>query len=394
MLTNIQIKTAVPKDKLYRIADSHGLAIEITPSNNKHWRYRYRFHGKASMISIGPYPLISLADARSIRDKYRLLLLDGINPSEYKSESRKNAILEKERLVTFAEMFEQWHTQNSDSWSPSHANKVFRQIHKHVLPFVGNKSIDSISTQHMVSVFKRIESYGIIETLEKVRGYTSRIFRYCVGLNLIRIDPTRDMPRDLFKKKQTSNFAHLTDTREIGKLLKLIDNYNGIPQIEVALQMAPHVFLRPAELAQLQWDEVDFENNYIKINADRMKMGLPHIVPLTQQTTHLLKRIEPITSSGNLVFPSNSKPTKSISPESLRAALRRMGVDKETHTTHGFRHMASTRLYEMGYRGDVIERQLAHGERNKVKATYNHAEYLDERRTMMQAWSDYLDKLK
>ena len=394
MLSNAQIKNAKPREALYRIADSHGLAIEITPKNKKLWRYRYRFHGEASMISLGPYPLISLSDARILRDKNRLLLLQGINPSEHKSDSLRQAKTEQEKLVTFSEVFQHWYDQNSLNWSPAHVKKVMNQMGNHVLPFIGNRAVTKISTQDTLTVFQRIDQNGTIETLDKVRGYTSRVFRFAVGLGLINSDPTRDMPRDLFKKKKSNNFAHLTDSNDIGNLLRLIETFEGSIQVETALKMAPYVFLRPVELAQLQWNEVYFEDSQIKIKAQRMKMGQPHIVPLTTQTTRLLNKIKPITSHSAFVFPNTRNPQKSISPDSLRVALRRLGVSKDTHTTHGFRHMASTRLYEMGFRGDVIERQLSHGDTNKVKAIYNHAQYLEERREMMQKWANFLDELR
>jgi len=211
---------------------------------------------------------------------------------------------------------------------------------------------------------------------------------------LLVVDPTRDLPSDIFKKKKVKNFAHITNPVEIGKFLRVVDNFEGSIQVGIALKIAPHVFLRPSELAQLPWNEVDFENKQIKISKERMKMSSAHIVPLSPQVLGLLEKMHQSSGNNKYVFPSISNPNKSISPESLRSGLRRMGIKKDTLTTHGLRHMASTQLHEQGFRSDIIERQLSHGEKNKIKAVYNHAEYLEERREMMNKWSDYLEGLK
>ncbi len=394
MLTDTKIKNSKPKDKLYRMADSNGLAIEITPSGIKHWRYRYRFNGKASMISLGKYPKVGLKDARYRRDEQRELLERGINPSEYRSQKTSQEKIEKEKQMPFREMFYKWFDQNNTSWSEKHANKVMNQCKRHLLSHIGDMPIDSITPQDILWAFKKIEELNIIETLEKVRGYTRRVFKYGVGLGILSVDPTRDLPDDIFRKKQVKNFAHITDPQEIGELLRTIDKFEGSFQISTALKMAPHVFLRPSELTGLKWDEVDFGTKQIKIPKERMKMSVDHIVPLSSQVLAMLKQTYRVNGDGAFVFPSITNPNKSISPESLRAGLRRLGIDKDTLTTHGLRHMASTQLHEQGFKSDVIERQLSHGERNKVKAVYNHAEYLDERRDMMNKWSDYLDNLR
>jgi len=394
MLTDTKIKALKPKDKIYRRADSNGLAIEITPTGLKHWRYRYRFDGKASMISFGKYPIIGLKTARTMRDEYRELLVKGINPSDYKAKKAFQNKLDNDRKITFGELFDKWYDQNKDNWSANHSKKVMNQCQKHLLSHIKNKSIDSITPQDMLWVFKKIEELGIIETLEKVKGYAGRVFKYAVGLGLLITDPTRDLPSDIFKKKTVKNFAHITSAAEIGKLLRTIDKFEGSIQVGIALKMAPHVFLRPSELAQLSWNEIDFKNKQIKIPKERMKMSSAHIVPLSMQVLSMLEQMHKISSNHKYVFPSVTNPNKSISPESLRSGLRRLGVDKDTLTTHGLRHMASTQLHEQGFNSDIIERQLSHGEQNKIKAVYNHAEYLEERRDMMDKWSNFLDSLK
>ena len=291
-------------------------------------------------------------------------------------------------------MFNQWFELNKESWKPNYQQDLIKRSKKHLSPYIGNRNVSEITSQEMLGVFKIIESAGTIDTLHKVKGCASRVFRYCVGLGIIEHDPTRDLPNEIFKRKKVTHLAHITDPKEIGGLLRMIDEYQGTYQIENALKMAPYLFLRPGELAGLEWNEVDLKDKLIRINAKRMKMKTTHLVPLCPQVMSLLENLKNIKTGSGFVFPSLRSNARHISPESLRAGLRRMGISNEEMTTHGFRHMASTRLYELGYKGDVIERQLAHGERNKIKAAYNHAEHLEDRRIMMNEWANYLDNLK
>jgi len=394
MLTDTKIKSLKPKDNLYRRSDANGLAIEITPAGLKYWRYRYRFNGKASMISLGKFPNIGLKTARLLKDECRDLLTSGINPSEHKANKTYRDKLESDRKMTFGKLFYKWHAKNKDNWSDKHSMKVLRQCERHLLSYIKNKSIDAITPQDMIQVFMEMNELGIIETLEKVRGYASRIFKYGVGLGLLPNNPTADLPNDIFKKKKVTNFAHITDMEELAKVLHTIDKFKGTIQVGTALKMAPHVFLRPTELAELLWNEVDFEKKQIKIPKGRMKMAFPHIVPLSSQVLSMLRQMHRISGDRQYVFPGVANPREGISPDSLRMALRRLGIDKDTLTTHGLRHTASTQLHEQGFNSDAIERQLSHGDKNKIKATYNHAQYLDERRDMMNKWSDFLTKIK
>ena len=356
MLTDTKIKAAKPRDKLYRMADSNGLAIEIMPTGIKHWRYRYRFDDKASMISLGKYPTINLKTARNLRDEQRALLDQGLNPSEHRTQKAFQDKLERNKQMDFNALFYQWFEQNEHTWSDNHKKKVMNQCRRHLLKHIGTKPIDDIATQDILWVFKTIEKLGVIETLEKVRGYTRRVFKFAVGLGLLSADPTRDLPDDIFKKKTVKNFAHITKPADIAKLLQAINKFEGSLQVGIALKMAPHVFLRPSELAKLHWSEVNFDNQQIKIPEERMKMSQAHIVPLSGQVIRLLKQMHEVSGDGEYVFPGVANPNKSISPESLRSGLRRIGIDKETLTTHGLRHMASTQLHEQGFKSDIIER--------------------------------------
>jgi len=384
MLTNTQIKNLKPKEKLYRVLDSHGLYIEISVAGAKIWRQRIYINKKENMLTLGNYPDISLLDARQLRDSNKKLISMGIDPTETELVSHGDQI-------TFKDMFHVWHKQMNDSWNVGYSLDVTQRAEKYLLPFIGSKDIKTITPKNMLSLLKSIEDRGVIDTLQKVKGIASRVFRHAVGLGLIDFDPTRDLPKDIFKKKVSKHYATITDPSEIGGLLRMLDSYKWSPDIGAALRLAPHIFLRPSELSGLKWSEVDFNENMIRISPDRMKMKRTHLVPMSKQVTQILQSIK---TDREFVFASPRTLTKHINPESLRAGLRRLGINRDELTTHGFRHMASTRLNELGFNSDIIERQLAHCEQNKVKAAYNHAEYITERKLMMQAWSDYLDQLK
>jgi integrase len=385
MLTNTKIKSLKPKEKLYRELDSLGLYIEVNKSGRKTWRQRFYIDKKENMLTLGTYPEVSLLEARQARDHNRQLISLGIDPS--KSEEDTNTASGQ----TFKEMFDVWHEHMCDNWNEKYAEDVIQRTERYLLPYIGTKEIDLITSKDMLTLFKSIEKRGVIDTLHKIKGIASRVFRHSVGMGVIETDPTRDLPSDIFKKKQTKHYSTITDPREIGGLLRMLDTYRWSPDVAAALKLAPHLFLRPAELAGLMWKEIDFNDNIIRIEPERMKMKRTHLVPMSKQVSSMLLSIK---TNNDFVFISPRGRSRHITPESLRAGLRRLGLTNDDITTHGFRHMASTRLNELGFKSDVIERQLAHCETNKVKAAYNHAEYLQERKKMMQYWSDYLDKLK
>lgn len=387
MLTDTQIKNLKAKDKLYRKTDSHGLTLEIARSGSKIWRLRYRFDGKYNMITLGHYPEMSLLNARQARDKNKQLIKQGTNPKEFK-------ITNISKSKTFKDVFIEWHLNKKDEWSANYAHDVIQRAECYILPFVGSKPIKDITTPDMLQILKNIENRGLIDTLEKIKGIASRVFSYAVGMGILTVNPVRDLPSDVFRKKKQQHYATITDPREIGWLLNIIDGHKGGYQVRTALTLAPYVFLRPGELTGLTWDEVDLNDKLIRISGVRMKMNKDHIVPMSGQVFNILSELNNIDTGSKYVFPSPRNKNKCITTNSLLTALRSLGINKEQFTTHGFRHMASTRLNELGYRSDVIERQLAHTESNKVKAAYNHAEHLEDRKKMMNEWGDYLDKLK
>ena len=387
MLTDIQIKSFRPKEKLYRRTDSHGLTLEIAVSGSKIWQYRYRFDDKPTMITLGHYPSMSLLDARQARDANRQLLNQGINPKDNKTKETLSGKI-------FSNVFVEWHNNKKDEWSRSYANDVIQRADCYLIPFIGDKLMSEITTPDMLRLLKQIEQRDLLDTLEKIKGIANRVFSYAVGMGYITVNPVRDLPRDVFKKKNQQHYSTITDPKEIGFLLRSIDGHKGSYQVRAALILAPHLFLRPGELVGLTWNEIDFNDKLMRIDSARMKMKLSHIVPLSNQTLDILTELSHIKTGSQFVFPSPRNKNKCITTNALLTSLRSLGFSKEQFTTHGFRHMASTRLNELGFRDDVIERQLAHTDSNKVRAVYNHAEHLDDRIDMMQQWSDYLNKLK
>ena len=385
MLTDTQIRNLKSKDKLYRITDSHGLTIEIAISGSKIWIHRYRYKDKSTMMTLGHYPEMSLLDARQARDINKQLLKQHLNPKDNKNKLASNSL-------DFNEVFLQWHDKNT--WSEGYAIDVIQRAECHLLPFIGNQKIDDITTPDMIKVLKRIEEADKLDTLDKIKGIASRVFKYAVGMGYITVDPIRDLPKDIFKKKQQQHYATITDPKEIGWLLRTIDGHKGSWQVRSALLLAPYVFLRAGELAQITWDEVDFNDKLIRISGDRMKMKLDHLVPMSKQVFGVLKELSQIQTNSEFVFPTPRNKNNSITTNSLLTSLRSLGISKEQFTTHGYRHMASTRLNEMNINKDAIEMQLAHRDSNAIRDRYNHAHYLDDRKDMMQIWADYLDKLK
>jgi integrase len=392
MLTNIKIKNLKPKNKEYSVADSNGLSIYITSNGVKKWRFRYRFLNKASMIALGKYPAVSLYDARKLRDKYQESLAKGVNPSVYKKQQR----IEMQEKVTFNQAFYTWFDRHKDEWSERTSKKNVRAFEKHIFPYIGNTPVEDIKPLDMLNIFRVMDDNNIPEVLKKVKGWSSRVFKDCVVSQLIQYDPIASLSNDSFKKYRPKNYATITSPNEIAGLLKTMSMYKdrGTYQVAEALNLSPYLMLRPGEVASLTWNEVDFKSKIIRKEASGMKMRKAHLVPMSKQVYKTLKEIKKLGLSQTYVFPSPVKSNSSICTESIRAALRTLGIKKEAFTAHGFRSMASTLLNELGFNSDWIEKQLAHNDSNRVRAAYNHADYLTERTDMMQKWADYLDELR
>ena len=387
MLTDTKVRNLKPQDKLYRVADSHGLAIEVNPNGSKLWRHRFRYNNKATMMSLGSYPMVSLLEARQKRDSNKQLLSEGVNPARAQSKFDNTK-------PTFKEMFEQWIENKRDEWSSGYIEDTQQRANNYLMPTLGKLPIEDIKSPDMRNLLLKIQSSGKLDMLQKVKGIANGVFKYSVGMGVISVNPVRDLPNEIFKKKPVKHYASITDPKEIGILLDKLEEYNGSYEVNNALKLAPHLFLRPSELTGLLWSEVDFDEKIIRIGEERMKMKRTHIVPMSKQVLGMILKISKFNTESLYVFPGPRNINKPITPDSLRLAIRRLGIDKDTFTTHSFRSMASTRLNELNYRADVIEIQLAHAEGNKIRGAYNHAQYLSERVKLMQDWSNYLDKLQ
>ena len=389
-LTDTAIRNAKPKDRQYKLSDEKGLYLLVKKSG-KYFRLDYRYVGKRKTLAIGVYPEVTLAGARQERDDARKLLRKGVDPSQNKKKTKTT--LRELAVNNFEAVGREWFDKNRNVWTEKHATSVIRRLELNVFPWIGNRPIKLIAAPELLEVLLKIECSGAIETAHRIKQICGQVFRYAIATARAERDPSADLKGALAPVKPKS-MATITDLKRIGGLLRAISDYDGQIATICALRLAPLVFVRPGELRHAEWLEIDLDNAEWKIPAEKMKMRSTHIVPLSKQAIEIFRTIEPITGDGRYVFPSLRSTARPMSNNTVNAALRRMGYSKEEMTGHGFRAMASTILHEQGWPSDMIERQLAHAERNSVKAAYNHAEYLPERRKMMQQWSDFLDALK
>lgn len=387
MLTNTAAKNAKAKDKDYKLGAGGGLFLLITKAGGKYWKLKYRIDGKEGRYSIGKYPDLSLKDAREKTLDVRKLIDQGIHPKLY--DRRVEQQRRTEASNTFRVISEQWLEIKNTQWSKPHANSVKRSLENNVYPEIGDLSIKEIVPSDILQMLRKIEARGAYELTSKVYQRTRAIFRFAVTESIITINPAAELS-DALKKAQHKNHNHVS-IDELPNLLKAIDTYDGHLVTKYALQLLSLVFVRTGELRTLEWSDVNFEKKIIEIPSDRMKMNHPHIVPLSRQAIEILEELKDFGKQ--YIFQQQNNPRKPMSENTILFALYRMGYHKRM-TGHGFRHVASTQLNEMGYRADLIEKQLAHGDRDKIRAIYNKAKYLDERADMMQAWADYLDTLK
>lgn len=389
-LTDTRLRTIKPTEKPQKFFDGGGLFLLVTPTGGKLWRLKYRFGGTEKLLSLGPYPQISLAEARQKRDQASAMIANEVDPGDSK-KAKKAA--NTEETETFEVIAREWHNKFSKSWAASHGNKIIRRLELYVFPWLGTRAIKSITPVDLLGVLRRIEAKGILETTHRTLQNCGQVFRYAVATGRAERDPSADL-RGAIPPASAKHMATITDPKEIGGLLRSIDDYRGSIVTRCALQLAPLTFVRPGELRQAEWNEINFETAEWRIPAEKMKAGTLHIVPLSQQALAILQEIEPLTGDGKYVFPSPRTNSRPMSDNAVLSALRRMGYAKEEMSGHGFRSMASTLLNEQGWNRDAIERQLAHADRNSIRAAYNYAEFMPERKKMMQGWADYLDGIK
>ena len=387
MLTDTAIRRAKPREKPYKLADGGGLYLLINPSGARWWRLKYRVEGREKLISLGVYPDVPLKDARERRDEARRLLASGGDPGA-KRKAEKSADAD-----TFEAVAREWFGKFSTGWAPTHADKVFRRLELYVFPWLGSRPVRNIAAPDVLSCLRRVEARGTLETAHRTHQHCGQVFRYAVATGRAERDPCADL-RGALPPATKQHLASITDVPGVSDLLRAIDGYAGTEVARSALRLAPLVFVRPGELRGAEWSEFDLATAEWRIPAERMKARVQHIVPLSRQALAILHELQPLTGSGRYLFPSARTHERPMSNNTLNAALRRMGYTTDDMTAHGFRSMASTLLNEQGWSRDAIERQLAHGERDEVRAAYNYAEYLPERRKMMQAWADYLDGLR
>jgi integrase len=390
MLTEIKLRSLKPKAKLYRVADAGGLSIEIDPSGSRRWRYRYRFAGRQKMLSLGVYPEVSLVQARVSRDDARRTLRAGTDPSAQRKQIK--LIAQIAAANTFHDVAQEW-LDGRGALSETTRTKLRWLLSSFAFPWIGSRPVGEITAPELLSVLRRVESRGKLETTRRLKQVCGQVFRYAIVTGRSERDPSSDL-RGALQSGKVKHHASITDPAKVGELLRAIGGFSGSLVVTCALKLAPLVFVRPGELRRAEWSEIDLDTGEWRIPAERMKMRELHIVPLSTQSVAILRDLYPATGSGRYVFPSIRSRQRPMSENTITVALRRLGYAGDEMTGHGFRSMASTLLHERGWSPEVIERQLAHAEPNKVKAAYNYAEHLDKRRKMMQDWAGYLDNLR
>lgn len=402
--TDVTVRNIKPIDATLRLNDGDGLYMLVKPNGAKWWRLDYSIGGKRKTLSIGVYPDTGLKAARDKADEARQLVAAGTDPSDVRKahKAQQAKALEADRRIadgipaidSFEEVGREWFVKFSVEWAPSHADKIIRRLERDIFPWVGKRPIASINPPELLSVLRRIEERGAVETAHRAHQNCGQIFRYAIATGRAERDPSPDLRGALPAVKQTHHAA-ITDPKAIGELLRAIDGYQGYFVTKCALRLAPLVFVRPGELRKAEWVEIDLDKMEWNIPAVRMKMREPHLVPLATQGVEILRELHAFTGGGRYVFPGARTNGRPMSDNAVLAALRRMGFAKEEMSGHGFRAMARTILDEvLQVRPDYIEHQLAHAVRDPNGRAYNRTAHLIERRKMMQQWADYLDKLK
>jgi len=389
-LTDTSVRNAKPVQKPFRLYDERGLYIEIRPTGAKWWRLKYRFGGLSKLLSLGVYPDVTLRQARDRRDEARKLLADGIDPSQHRKATK--AAREDRAANSFEVVAREWYEKQSSGWADHHGERILRRLERDVFPWVGGRPVAEITAPELLAVLRRIESRGAIETAHRAKGNCGQVFRYAIATGRAERDPSRDLSGAL-APPQSEHFAAITDPKRVPDLLRALDGYQGTLTVMCALRLAPLVFVRPGELRKAAWADIDLEAAQWRYRVT--KTGTDHIVPLASQAVAILRELQALTGSGQYVFPGARSAQRPMSDNALLAAMRRTGIGKDEMSGHGFRAMARTILDEvLHFPPHLIEHQLAHAVRDPNGRAYNRTAHLPERHAMMQAWADYLDKLK
>jgi len=391
-LSDVTIRKAKPAAKPYKLADGGGMYLLVNPTGSKLWRWKYRVSGKEKLLALGAYPAVSLTAARAACADARHKLKQGIDASAERKETKQTrAVAIAVAADTFEAVSREWMARQEVAAVTVIKNEW---ILGHLFSRIGSRPIGEITARELLDVLREIEATGKVETANRVKVKAGQVFRHAVLEGKAAADLTASL-RGALKAPKGKHHAAVTDPVRVGELLRAIDGFTGQPVTLAALRLAPLVFVRPGELRHAEWAEFDLGGAIWRIPGHKMKMKAPHLVPLSNQAVAILRELYPLTGSGHYVFPGIRTAARPMSENTVNGALRRLGYTGEEMTGHGFRSMAATRLNEMGWNADAIERQLAHAESNKVRDAYTSAaQYLDERTRMMQAWADYLDGLR
>ena len=389
MLTDAALKAAKPKTQAYRLADSKGLFLFITPSGGKLWRWKYRFQGAQKLMALGKYPEVSLASARERHADARRMLGHGSDPMIARKEEKIAARLSERS--SFQAVATQWFDLWKVDKSNQHIDSTRRRLEANVYPRIGTKPISDVKPFEIVAMAKAIEQRGAGDLAKRSLQTTSQIFRYAVAHGIAKRNPVAEFkPSDVLKQTKKINLARV-DSNELPALLRAIEVYRGAQETRLAIKLIYLTFVRTSELIGAKWSEFDLENKRWNIPAERMKMDTPHIVPLSRQAIEVIELLKTLTGQFELLFPGARNANKPMSNNTILKALERLGY-KGRQTGHGFRGIASTILHEQGFNHEHIELQLAHSPRNVVSAAYNHALYLEPRASMMQSWADFMEQ--
>jgi len=390
-LTDLAIKSAKPREKSYKLSDSGGLYIEISPSGGKWWRYKYRFEGKEQRLSLGTYPDVGLKEARERHAAERKKLANGINPSASRKAEKDGKA--DANANSFEIVAREWWQSHMKGKAESHKNKVIRRFELYLFPWLGKKPISSITAPEILDALKRVEKLNKLETAHRTLQTAGQVFRYAVQTGRAIRDVTADL-KGALPPTTVKHMAAFTEPKEVAELLRAIDSFNGTFTVHCALRLSPLLFARPSELRMAKWADIDLDTGMWSYFVSKTKIN--HLVPLSTQAVAILKELHPLSGHGEYVFMGGHSPRKPMSESAVNAALKRMGYDTQVDiTAHGFRAMARTILHErLDVDPNIIEHQLAHRVPDNLGAAYNRTKFINQRKKMMQQWADYLDELK
>lgn len=395
-LSDVKVRNAKPAEKQIKLSDGDGMYLLITPNGGKCWRLKFRFGGKEKVLALGTYPEISLADARQRREDARKLLAKGVDPGAVKAAQK--AAKGDLAANTFEIIAREWHAEHMKvkKISEEHAVNTMNRLEKDVFPWIGKKPILEVKASEIKAVLDRIKDRGVVETARRVKTIIGQVYRHAIKTDRAMYDITAGLKGHLPSVRDTrKHMSAITDPKELAPLLKAIDIYSGSFIVRCALKIAPMVFVRPGELRKAEWSEFDFEKREWIIPAEKMKMKVAHIVPLSDQVIEVLEELKPLTGSGRYLFPSVRTTQRPMSDNTINAAFKRMGFDGDTIVGHGLRATARTLIHEvLGFTPDAIEAQLAHIVPDRLGRAYNRTSHLAERRKIMSQWSEYLEGLK